>query len=329
MNKDTDERDLLRLLSGMTRLMQGCPEESDILNVAWWYLPVMFRNYDGQLHLPDSPTGIQSTSLQWGPGTVFPLLPDPDFCPAQRKGTIVMAGDQDCPGCIRTGDWGCCVPMPFHDQSMGMLRLVQNAGKEKSLIKNKDRILGLVSVVAESLTLAIDNLRRNHLLEKASLRDPLTGLFNRRYLDDCISQTMSRAKRFEQEFGLILFDVDFFKQFNDQWGHVAGDEALKAIGKFLLKNLREGDVPCRIGGEEFLVVLHDCNYEDALIKADELRRGICQFALKSASGQRMGLTISAGVATYPVHGDNFKQLYSRADRELYKVKKINRNQIPK
>lgn len=326
LNRKIDERELLRLLSGMSRLFQGCSEESDILDVAWWYLPVMFNHYQGRLLLTDALTGQQKPSVEWG-GGLFRTLPGPEHCPGRRQGITVMVDDQTCPGCVYPGEKGCCSPILIRGESSGMLRLLEKESRDDESTMSVDAFMGLVSVVAENLAMAVDNLRMRKLLEKASIRDPLTGLYNRRYMEGFVQQNMSRAIRNKAGFGLILIDVDHFKKFNDQWGHVAGDKALRAIGKIFLDKLRDGDAPCRVGGEEFLMVLPDCSYEDALKKADDLRMEILKLELKSDSGQLLKVTISGGVAAFPGHGDNFKELYEKADQALYKAKQTGRNRI--
>jgi diguanylate cyclase (GGDEF)-like protein len=326
MSKKIDELEVLRLLSGMSRLFQGCPEESDILDVAWWYLPVIFNHYQGRLLLMDSLTGQQKPSVEWG-GGLFRTLPDPEHCPGQRQGMTVMVDTQTCPGCLNPGERGCCSPILIRGESSGMLRLVEKESFDDEFAMSMDAFMGLVSVVAEDLAMAVDNLRMRKLLEKASLRDSLTGLYNRRYMEDFVLQTISRAKRNNQGFGLVLIDVDHFKKFNDQWGHVAGDKALGAIGKIFLDKLRDGDAPCRVGGEEFLMVLPDCSYEDALKKADDLRMEILKLELKSDSGQLLKVNVSGGVVAFPGHGYNFKELYEKADQALYKAKQAGRNRI--
>ncbi len=313
MSKKIDELELLRLLSGMSRLFQGCSEESDILDVTWWYLPVMFNHYQGRLLLTDSLTGQQKPSVEWG-GGLFRTLPDPEHCHGQRQGMTVMVDAQTCPGCLNPGERGCCSPFLIRGESSGMLRLVEKKSFDDESAMSVDAFMGLVSVVAENLALAVDNLRMRKLLEKASLRDPLTGLYNRRYMEDFVLQTISRAKRNNLGFGLVLMDVDHFKKFNDQWGHVAGDKALGAIGKIFLDKLRDCDAPCRVGGEEFLMVLPDCSYEDALKKADDLRMEILKLELKSDSGQLLKVTVSGGVAAFPGHGDNFKEFMKKLIR---------------
>jgi diguanylate cyclase (GGDEF)-like protein len=326
VSRKIDERELLRLLSGMSRLFQGCSEESDIMDVAWWYLPVMFNQYQGGLLLTDPLTGQQKPSVEWG-GGLFRTLPDPEHCPGQKQGMTVMVDAKTCPGCLNSGERGCCSPILIRGESSGMLRLVEKESLDDETTMSVDSFMGLVSVVAENLAMAVDNLRMRKLLEKASIRDPLTGLYNRRYMEDFVQQNLSRAIRNKAGFGLILMDVDHFKKFNDTWGHVAGDLALEAVGKVFLDSLRDGDAPCRVGGEEFLLLLPDCGYEDALRRAEDLRRAILELELKISSGELVKLTVSGGVAAFPVHGYSFKELYQKADQALYRAKQTGRNRV--
>lgn len=164
------------------------------------------------------------------------------------------------------------------------------------------------------------------LLQDQAIRDPLTGLHNRRYLDETLSRDLSMAKRGGYPLTVVMVDIDFFKRVNDTYGHAAGDEVIKALAEILEEDARESDMICRYGGEEFLVSLPKMSIENALQRAEKWR-------LKFADTQvRYGeffiqSTLSAGVAGYPVHGTDAATLTAHADEALYSSKRKGRNRV--
>jgi diguanylate cyclase (GGDEF)-like protein/PAS domain S-box-containing protein len=157
---------------------------------------------------------------------------------------------------------------------------------------------------------------RQELREQA-IRDPLTGLFNRRFLEESMSREVARAHRGSSNLGVIMFDIDKFKLLNDTHGHDAGDAALRSVARLLLDNVRAGDVVCRYGGDEFIVLMPGASLDDVTQKAQQLR-----LQLLTA-----GVECSAGVATYPVHGPSASDLLKSADAALYRAKAVHAAQV--
>jgi len=163
-------------------------------------------------------------------------------------------------------------------------------------------------------------------LQEQAIRDPLTGLFNRRYLDETLDHELARAKRDGYALSLAMIDVDHFKTINDTYGHQAGDEVLKAIGALLLSQAREGDLACRYGGEEFVLVTPRMPLAAALERAEQWRASFA--ALKIHHGElELSVTFSVGVATYPDHGATADSLLISADQALYRAKALGRNRV--
>lgn len=166
----------------------------------------------------------------------------------------------------------------------------------------------------------------HELLKAQALRDPLTGLYNRRYLDDLFARELARAERNQTSIAVALIDLDHFKRLNDTHGHLAGDDALKAVAAFLLNNVREADAVFRIGGEEFLVILPGASAEEAL----EKMRGICAALAATPVPTRNGhlsITLSGGLAHFPAQAKDLDGLMVKADAELYRAKNAGRNQV--
>ena len=160
------------------------------------------------------------------------------------------------------------------------------------------------SAVGERLSLALANLRLREALQRQSIRDPLTGLFNRRFMEECLEREMGRAARGNEPVALIILDIDHFKRFNDTFGHQAGDALLRALGDFLRQRTRGQDVACRYGGEEFVFILAGASIDAAQKRAEGLREQLRLLQVQHA-GQLLGsITVSIGVAAFPLlaHG---------------------------
>jgi diguanylate cyclase (GGDEF)-like protein len=185
----------------------------------------------------------------------------------------------------------------------------------------------LAQAVAEQLALALANLRLRDTLRRQSIRDPLTGLFNRRYLEETLEREVQRAARSNSPLGVIMLDIDHFKQFNDSSGHEAGDVLLSALGQFLLQCTRGSDIACRYGGEEFALILPDAPLAATRQRAEDMRQSIAQLQMEHR-GQRLGpISVSLGVAAFPDHGQNKEVLLRLADAALYQAKHEGRNRV--
>jgi diguanylate cyclase (GGDEF)-like protein len=166
---------------------------------------------------------------------------------------------------------------------------------------------------------------RDQLREQA-VRDVLTGLYNRRYLDEMIDRELARAERDQDQVGILMIDIDFFKNFNDTYTHQAGDLVLKAMGEMLLKQTRRADIACRFGGEEFVVIMPGAALDECLERAEMLRASF-QSTTITFEGQKLSATISIGVSVYPQHAQNSDTLIGLADSALYKAKRAGRNRV--
>ena len=163
-------------------------------------------------------------------------------------------------------------------------------------------------------------------LREQTIRDPLTGLFNRRFLDESLERELFRAKRDNVPLALIMIDVDHFKSLNDKHGHPAGDEVLRRLGTLISKGARVADLPCRYGGEEFLLVLPNMPIEAAVERAEIWRSGIERETMVFGKDV-MSVTVSIGVAAFPCDGDTREALVKSADEALYVAKRNGRNQV--
>jgi diguanylate cyclase (GGDEF)-like protein len=167
----------------------------------------------------------------------------------------------------------------------------------------------------------------NHRLKDQVMHDGLTGLYNRRYLEESLSREESRARRSGRALGVMMIDIDDFKRFNDTLGHAAGDAVLRAMGQYLLMAARGEDIVCRYGGEEFVLVMSQAPHNTVLHRAEKLRQGVQQLGIEY-EGRLVGpITVSIGIGVFPDHGDSVEAVLRAADAAMYQAKQLGRNRV--
>jgi diguanylate cyclase (GGDEF)-like protein len=165
------------------------------------------------------------------------------------------------------------------------------------------------------------------LLRELSVRDPLTGLYNRRYMEEILALEIIRAMRKEYPIGIIMADIDHFKQFNDIYGHAAGDAVLSQAGNFLRKCIRASDAACRYGGEEFVFILPEASQKTTQKRAEHMREGIRNLHISFQDQILEAVTLSIGVAVFPLNGSNGEAILRAADTALYQAKDAGRDRV--
>jgi diguanylate cyclase (GGDEF)-like protein len=185
----------------------------------------------------------------------------------------------------------------------------------------------LALVVTEQMALSLANLKLQETLRAQAIRDPLTKLFNRRYMEECLDREFHRAERRQHPISIIMADIDHFKLFNDTYGHDAGDVLLKLLSAILQKSVRKEDIICRFGGEEFVLIMPDMPLDVAIGRASALRE-MLKDARFDYEGQDLGaVTISLGVAVFPDHGKTPQKVLKSADDALYRAKNNGRDRV--
>lgn len=175
---------------------------------------------------------------------------------------------------------------------------------------------------------AQDALRESEaLLREQSVRDHLTGLFNRRYLEETLVRELLRAARKKLSLGVIMLDVDEFKRYNDTYGHAAGDAILQELGNLLLEHVRGEDMPCRFGGDEFIIVLPDASLEVTLERAELIRENVHHFHIQCEGHVLEAVTLSLGVAVFPADGSTTAAILKAVDDALYRAKREGRDRV--
>jgi diguanylate cyclase (GGDEF)-like protein len=215
-----------------------------------------------------------------------------------------------------------CLPLTDQSGIIGLLHI-----RDYPYSENRKNPFLLPETLAIQLSLSISNIKKEAFLQEQTIRDPLTNLFNRRYLNEILPRELHRAQRQSQPLSIIMIDIDYFKQINDKYGHEAGDDVLKHISLLLQERFRKSDIPCRFGGEEFILVLPETSLNVAVQKSEQLRQAIIDLPLIFQGKTIKGLTISLGVASFPQYGQSANELIAAADQALYKAKKLGRNRV--
>jgi diguanylate cyclase (GGDEF)-like protein len=257
----------------------------------------------------------------------------PSECWALRRGRVHQSLTGG--GAIRCSHLGrgarllsLCTPLMAHGETLGVLSLTAESKETTgapSAVFEFDA--GRAASLAEQAALSFANLKLREKLRQQSVRDPLTGLFNRRYLEEFLETELPRASRNKRSIGVLMIDVDNFKKFNDLFGHDAGDTVLREFGDYLAKFTRRGDVACRYGGEEFVLILPESSLEDAQRRAEELRVSFEQLSIKHGDMVLGKVTLSAGVAAFPQHGSTSAALLTAADGALLRAKAAGRDRV--
>lgn len=215
-------------------------------------------------------------------------------------------------------------PLTRRNKYMGLIILGEKFNKRTYSQSEKE----MFSLLTNFLAVALSNVRLYKEMERVSVTDPLTNLFNRRYFENFLQNEIARARRFNQPLSLVMMDVDYFKNYNDVLGHPAGDKLLKDLAKVLKKTARRSDIVARYGGEEFCVILPQISGKGASSFSERLRNIVYTYPFQKREIQPGGhLTISLGVATYPYDAMMMKELIHKADTALYHAKKTGRNKV--
>ena len=216
-----------------------------------------------------------------------------------------------------------CIPILAQGETLGILHF--QATDETPQLEASE--LSFKTTFAGQVGLSIANIRLREALRTQSIRDALTGLYNRRYLEETLDREVRRAARAAQSLGVLMIDLDHFKSFNDTYGHEAGDAVLRETGQFLSSGIRAEDYVCRFGGEEFFVILPTADMEASRARAERLRSKMREQTVMY-QGRSLGrVTISVGVAAFPEQGTSPKELMAAADAALYEAKRGGRDQV--
>ncbi len=320
------------LLNEMSDLLHSCRIVDEAYAMVGKSANKLFPNDGGALYIIADSRDLAKVGTTWGnPSTdTIELGFAPNDCWALRRGRMYIVQDiktgMVCQHLSRNGIQGKlsgygCIPMIAQGEVLGVFHF-QSITTEISNEK-----LQLAVTVAERLALTLASLRLRETLRQQAIRDPLTGLFNRRYMTESLERELYRAARQKVKVGVIMLDLDNFKNLNDLYGHAVGDAMLRSLGHLLENRVRKEDIACRYGGEEFVVILPDTLMNEAHMRAEQIRQEI-QDLDTNYLGQSYGnVSASLGVAVFPDHGSTAETILHAADTALYQAKLGGRNRV--
>lgn len=325
------------LMNEMSELFQSCETSGEAVSVVADYGARLFpKSTLGALYLFKASRNALNLEASWGTPESTDLMFAPQECWALRKGHPHWA---TFPGskvvCDHTKpsqpSLNLCVPMMARGESTGILHLryaQQEALHAESLDDSWREVQTLRAVsVATHVALSIASLTLRDSLRDQSVRDPLTGLFNRRFMQESLDRELQRATRKSRPVAVVFLDIDHFKRFNDTFGHAAGDSVLVAASDLMKTFFRGDDIVCRHGGEEFAIILPEASEQDAEMRMNEFRERVKQLTVTDHGIPLDRITVSAGIASFPKHALNSESLLRAADRALYHSKCAGRDRV--
>jgi diguanylate cyclase (GGDEF)-like protein/PAS domain S-box-containing protein len=315
------------MLAKMGELLQNCASLEEVFAAALGFAPRIFPVVRGAMALLNASRNLGEVIGSWAECQLPVMEFEATECWALRTGHphLVAAGDLTAPCAHAAGvkHTYLCIPILAQGETLGILHL--QATDDVPQMNASE--LSFKTTFAAQVGLSIANIRLREALRTQSVRDALTGLYNRRYLEETLEREMRRAARAEQSLGILMIDLDHFKNFNDTYGHDAGDAVLRETGASLTKGIRAEDFVCRFGGEEFVVILPTADPETSRTRAERLRTKMRELTIMY-QGKSLGMvTISVGVAAFPAHGTSPKELMAAADAALYEAKRGGRDKV--
>jgi diguanylate cyclase (GGDEF)-like protein len=319
-----------QMLGELSDLLQSCRSLDEAYPLIAERVQVLFPGAAGAIGMIANSRNVVDVAVTWGAPALDVQFFPPTDCWALRRGrTQILDHDRTTARCRHitpSPSRALCVPMMAHGEALGLLYLDTPKDAPEAATWS-DAELRLAKTISEQTALALANLSLRDTLRLQSIRDPLTGLYNRRYLEESLDRELHRTVRTGASLGVMMIDVDHFKRLNDTSGHDAGDAVLRAFASLLRDDVRGEDVVCRYGGEEFTVVLPEASLEDTRRRAEAVREGVSRL-LVHAHGQTIeSVTVSIGVAVSPAHGTTGESLLRAADAALYRAKESGRNRV--
>ncbi len=321
----------IEAINELVKQLQSCLTLEEARKLAARVLQQFFAA--GSLLLLNSSRNLLDTAFTWGNGESKAGPFPPESCWALRKGERHLVHPRGVNLiCEHSADSSAachlCLPMIAQGDSLGVLTIDDSSlcecVAEAGTVQRK---LRLAETLSEQIALAFANLNLRDTLKYQSLRDSLTGLFNRRHMEDSLERELLRAARSQTPVTVLMIDIDHFKRLNDAYGHEAGDVLLRELGAMLRSVVRGGDISCRYGGEEFLMIMAETNLEAGYQRAENIRQQVTELQVRCHGEILRKITVSIGVAGFPVHGDSAGTIVKAADEALYRAKREGRDRV--
>ncbi len=327
LNQRQQEMQLLKELSSR---LQTCIAVAETYTIVEQEVSKLLPNASGQLYVMHNSRNYFEAMAKWGHfSQISETILKPDDCLALRAGITHKTEHATCKHYHdeSTHLMYTCIPLVAQSDIIGLLCLEWEFRAEETDESQNSRFI-LSSMIAEQIAIGISNIKLRETLRNQSVRDTLTELYNRRYVEECLERELIRCKRNKTSLAVIMLDIDHFKRFNDSHGHGAGDTVIVEIAKALNGMVRIGsDIASRFGGEEFLLILPEISLKDAQKRAENLRKTVASHEVSYNGITLPQVTISLGLAMFPEDAEKINELIEAADKALYEAKNGGRNQL--
>ncbi|MCP4254054.1 MAG: response regulator [Candidatus Scalindua sp.] len=321
----------ISILNTMSNKLQAVSSVEDSYSAINDSIQTLFPGDKGMIVLDNDDLDSCTVATTWGNGSedLFGELPSSGCQALKKSGKVVCEKRSDDGSCLdvggnRDGSHYCFV-LSNEKDVLGTIHFYSKTGETGPTEGIKSEREYLMDMATEYISLSLNNARLRSKLLEQSIRDPLTGLFNRRYMEESLNREIIRAKRTNSKMGLLILDVDHFKRFNDEYGHLTGDCLLKGLGSLLGQDVRADDIVCRFGGEEFIVVLPGMDLKLAGERAEHIRSEVENDLKLSFNDETLKVTVSIGISIFPSNGQDGTKLIAAADKALYRAKADGRN----
>jgi diguanylate cyclase (GGDEF)-like protein len=320
-------------ISELGSLLQACTSREEVFRLMPERMRRLFPGASGSIALLSASRNRVGSVAKWGICPADQIFA-PEECWALRRGRIHACpggrSDARCPHLLGEGP-SVCIPLIANGDAIGMLSIqdddpphpVPDPEVDSSAFARRRHLAG---TVAEQIAVAIANLNLRESLRLQAVRDPLTGLYNRRYMQEFLDRELHSARRKHRPLAVMMLDLDHFKRYNDSFGHSTGDQALANVGEMLLRSVRAEDIACRYGGEEFILILPECSLLQATVRAEEICKRLREHCTQPGH-QASDLTFSIGVAAFDETTDRVDLLLKFADDALYDAKRAGRDRV--
>src|SRR5450830_14220 len=331
----------MQLINELNSYLQVCSSLQETYPIIEHFSRKIFAGFSGVLYLFDESRTMVEAVARWGNSKILSLESiSQDDCWGLRQGKPhIVESPKDAIVCPHIhGEPECgyvCAPIVAQGEMIGVLTITleldaedaDDDSTEAGSLTSLEARTRLIAMAADNLAMALVSLKLREALRSRSVRDPLTKLFNRRYLEETLLRELSNCKRGNGELSVIMIDVDHFKTFNDTQGHDAGDFVLTELAMLMNTKLRKGDISCRYGGEEFVVVLPGASKEITMQRAEQLRVTFESHKFMHQARELKSVTASFGVATSPMNGVTVEAILKAADEAMYQAKEGGRNRV--
>ena len=325
-NQRTQE---IGLINQMSELLQACPSIHETYCIITRFAPELFPALSGSFLMLDRDKNLLEAISMWGSPLGSASVFAPEDCLALQLGRVhLVEGGGQGMRCRHLHEAASpnylCLPLIAHGETLGLLHF---EGLRELIPGEIDWLQRRAETVTDHVALALTNIRLRETLQHQAIHDPLTALFNRRYLDETMVREIHRVQRKGAPLGVIMLDLDHFKRFNDTYGHEAGDNLLLSLGELLLNQVRQEDVACRYGGEEFVLIMPEASLDVVKARAEEIREQVAQLQVLHRGHLIKSITASLGVAMFSDHAATWEDVLRAADDAMYQAKREGRNRV--